>query len=146
MVNHLKAFITNKLRGPGGSSMVCADEFFFPGQPADEFFLPGCWVEFFSHASSSWASFSPLLPKPPQLLMVHPLVVLFYLHWWWHSLRSWISGQLEAPCRTTLKAIACSGDGKMKMDRFIIEHLGLLRVVVVICDISCANKLSIWNS
>ena len=31
-----------------------------------------------------------------------------------------------------LKAIACSGHGKMKMIRFIIEHLGLLRVVVVI--------------
>ena len=33
-----------------------------------------------------------------------------------------------------LKAIACSGHGKMKMIRIIIEHLGLLRVVVVICD------------
>ncbi len=32
---------------------------------------------------------------------------------------------------TALKAIACSRHGKMKMIRFIIEHLGLLRVVVV---------------
>ncbi len=37
---------------------------------------------------------------------------------------------------TGLKAIACIGHGKMKMNRFIIEHLCLLRVVVVICDIS----------
>ncbi len=28
--------------------------------------------------------------------------------------------------------VACSGHGKMKMIRFIIEHLGLLRAVVVI--------------
>ncbi len=35
-----------------------------------------------------------------------------------------------------LKAIAFSGHGKMKMNRLIIEHLGLLSVVVVICDIS----------
>ena len=35
-----------------------------------------------------------------------------------------------------LKAIARSRHGKMKLNRFIIEHLGLLGVVVVICDIS----------
>ncbi len=29
--------------------------------------------------------------------------------------------------KVALKAIACSGHGKMKMIRFIIEHLGLLR-------------------
>ncbi len=40
------------------------------------------------------------------------------------------------PLQDALKAIACSGHGKMKMNRFIIEHLGLLRPVVVICDIS----------
>ncbi len=30
-----------------------------------------------------------------------------------------------------LNAIACSGHGKMKMNRFIKEHLGLLRVVPI---------------
>ncbi len=34
------------------------------------------------------------------------------------------------------KAIACSGHRKMKMNRYIIDHLGFLRVVVVIT----------WNS
>ncbi len=39
----------------------------------------------------------------------------------------------------TLKAIASSGHRQMKMNRFIIEHLGLLRVVVVICNINLVN-------
>ena len=34
-----------------------------------------------------------------------------------------------------LKAIASNGPGRIKMKQFIIEHFGLLRVVVVICDI-----------
>ena len=38
-----------------------------------------------------------------------------------------------------LKAIAISGHGKMKMNRFIIEHLALLRV-------EHGNKLSQWSS
>ena len=42
---------------------------------------------------------------------------------------------VESLClESILKAIACTGHGKMKMNRFIIEHLGLLRVVVVICN------------
>ena len=35
-----------------------------------------------------------------------------------------------------LTAIASNGHGRMKMNQFIIEHFGLLRVVVAICDIS----------
>ena len=40
----------------------------------------------------------------------------------------------RCPTFNMLKAITCSGHRKMKMDRIIIEHLGLVRVVVVICD------------
>ncbi len=44
-----------------------------------------------------------------------------------------VTAQINVCC---LKAFASSEHVRMKKNRFIMEHLGLMRVVVVICDIS----------